>query len=670
MLMTHIIGFLLINLFYQGIVFYPQEDVEDLRKKYAESNQKDRIEVLIKISFSYTQSNLDSAVFYANLALDEARKSNVPELIVLSYQHLAEAYNYLGEHDSVEKYVDLSRIIAEEENNLLLMGIVELDHAHLDFLQRKPLISARRVFKAIEIFQRSGNTDDVMISYFALSKYFIAAKMYDEALDHIYKVRNYFEHKKDTLRIVDILIYQGHTHRLKENTDLAMRSYVKASELAKSISEGQSYANALRYIGEMHLDNGRYQIAYNYFIEARDIFLKHKTMKNASDILTKISYCENKSGNTEKAILLDKYSLEIRKKIGEKASIASSYINLAGIFYENNKLNSALKYLDSALFVALPVNDFFSLTRIYRMKYLIYDKKNIHSLALENFILYHNASEELMSFYQKQEINNIKLRYELKETKHDLIESDLQRKTNLIYFLIVSIALLLLLAIVLYFRYRSNKLLNIKLLRKSTQLEKAMQNLEISRKELEKINNELEERVKKRTIELENEVANSKRISSELQKNSFLMKKITELIPMSLFIYDINEKKFVWANYNVVNYLGYTPDALTNFDTNKITSIIHYEDLEKIKISKINKDLADHDFSEDELRIIKADGNLIWVLVRVIIFKLDEKGKPEQLLGVAIDITDRKRKDGVLNKSIKGLKGLIDLSDSIMWTCN
>jgi tetratricopeptide (TPR) repeat protein len=287
--MTHIIGFLLINLFYQGIVFYPQEDVEDLRKKYSESNQKDRIEVLIKISFSYTQSNLDSAVFYANLALDEARKSNVPELIVLSYQHLAEAYNYLGEHDSVEKYVDLSRIIAEEENNLLLMGIVELDHAHLDFLQRKPLISARRVFKAIEIFQRSGNTDDVMISYFALSKYFIAAKMYDEALDHINKVRNYFEHKKDTLRIVDILIYQGHTHRLKGNTDLAMRSYVKASELAKSISEGQSYANALRYIGDIHLDNGRYQIAYDYFIEARDIFLKHKTMKNASDILTKIS---------------------------------------------------------------------------------------------------------------------------------------------------------------------------------------------------------------------------------------------------------------------------------------------------------------------------------------------------------------------------------------------
>jgi hypothetical protein len=217
----------------------------------------------------------------------------------------------------------------------------------------------------------------------------------------------------------------------------------------------------------------------------------------------KYHYCENKSGNTEKAILLDKHSLEIRKKIGEKSSIASSYINLAGIYRDNNKLNIALNYLDSALFVALPVNDFLSLTRIYRMKYLIYDKKNIHSLALENFILYHNASEELMSFYQKQEINNIKLRYELKETKHDLIESDLQRKTNLIYFLIVSIALLLLLAIVLYFRYRSNKLLNIKLLRKSTQLEKAMQNLEISRKELEKINNELEERVKKRTLKID-----------------------------------------------------------------------------------------------------------------------------------------------------------------------
>jgi tetratricopeptide (TPR) repeat protein len=204
-----------------------------------------------------------------------------------------------------------------------------------------------------------------MISHFSMSKYYIAAKMYNEALDHISKAKKYFEQKKDTLRIADILIYQGNIYKLKGENDLAMKTYIEARELARSISEEQSYANAIRYIGDVYLDKGDYQVAYNYFIEARDIYLRLRVMKNASDILTKISYCENMSGNTEKAIELDKYSLEIRKQIGDKSAITSSYINIAGIYRENNKLDIALTYLDSALSIALPVNDFFSCNQNY-----------------------------------------------------------------------------------------------------------------------------------------------------------------------------------------------------------------------------------------------------------------------------------------------------------------
>jgi hypothetical protein len=147
MQMIPIIGFLLINLFYKGIVYYPQENVDYLREQLLNANQKERIELFNRISYSYNLIDLDSSVYYANQAIKEARKSNVPELIVLSYLHLAEAYNLKGNIDSVEKYADLSMNIAEEEDNMSLIAYIELDHAVLDYLQRKPLISAEELSK-------------------------------------------------------------------------------------------------------------------------------------------------------------------------------------------------------------------------------------------------------------------------------------------------------------------------------------------------------------------------------------------------------------------------------------------------------------------------------------------------------------------------------------------
>ena len=665
-----IYSFILLNLFFKNMAYFPLEDIDRLKDEYENMADTSRVEALIDISHSYKRINADSSLAYAWKAVENAKKMQDKEFLIISYFHLCEAYNLLGEIDSVNKYADISMEIAENANNEILFAKSLVNQAQLEYLHRKMLISARKAFQALEIFRNENYLEGIAYTNYLISRYYIFTDQYDLSMEHVKTAEKYFSLIKDTLHLAEMNIMKGILYHKKKMNDSSMASFFLSKSLFESQKDKEGIANVYRHIGDNYARIKDFDLAASYYRESRDLFLEVGSLRPASDIITKISHCQEKTGNYQQAIELNKQALEIRKEVGDTPFITSSFINTAIAYYHSKEYRNSIIYLDSALSIASKKNDLYSLKRIYYYKHLINEQSGNAGLALSFYKEYNRIKEELAEFSKQRAISNVKLNYELNKAKEKLTEAKSIQKNTIIYSMLISLVLVIMLAIVIYARYRSKIAANKKLREQDQQLRNAFKDLEHNRSELAILNEELEDRVEERTQQLEEEINKSKEFEAELKANHYLMSKITELLPMALFIFDLEENRIVWTNFNVVNYFGYTPGEIKEFDMHKLASIVNNEDLSKINLSKILNDIADKGYSEEIIRITNADGTQKWMLIRGILFKGEDEMNVRQILGVAMDDSDRKRKSDILSISNKGLKQLFDFSKDILWTAN
>ena len=91
--------------------------------------------------------------------------------------------------------------------------------------------------------------------------------------------------------------------------------------------------------------------------------------------------------------------------------------------------------------------------------------------------------------------------------------------------------------------------------------------------------------------------------------------------------------------------------------------LVHPEDREAV-LRKVERSLLDGGDFEGEWRVVWPDGSIHWMLGRASIFK-DQDGKPLRMLGVNIDITERKQAEEALRRSEAGYRVLSDRLQSL-----
>ncbi|MDP9268392.1 MAG: response regulator [Acidobacteriota bacterium] len=121
----------------------------------------------------------------------------------------------------------------------------------------------------------------------------------------------------------------------------------------------------------------------------------------------------------------------------------------------------------------------------------------------------------------------------------------------------------------------------------------------------------------------------------------------------------------VWWNDNLYRVLGYAPDEIAP-DIKSWTSRIHPEDAERVEhdISTVIKS-ATSDWS-DEYRFRRADGSYAHILDRGEVLR-DPSGKAVRMVGVMMDISERKRSQLELSESERRYRLLFESSPSPMW---
>ncbi|MDQ7782124.1 MAG: sigma 54-interacting transcriptional regulator [Desulfomonilaceae bacterium] len=166
--------------------------------------------------------------------------------------------------------------------------------------------------------------------------------------------------------------------------------------------------------------------------------------------------------------------------------------------------------------------------------------------------------------------------------------------------------------------------------------------LKRTQSELERARDELENRVRERTLQLESTV-------QELRKTEAKYRTLVEHIPAITYITEVDEANtVVYVSPQAETYLGTTiaGDAVASHFWSEH---LHQDDRDKVLAGRSRSRGKGEPFIA-EYRIIGGDDRVTWFRDEADIIR-DEDGRPMYVLGIMLDITDRKRAEQRLRES-------------------
>ena len=157
------------------------------------------------------------------------------------------------------------------------------------------------------------------------------------------------------------------------------------------------------------------------------------------------------------------------------------------------------------------------------------------------------------------------------------------------------------------------------------------------------------------------QIVKRKKAETKLKESEYLTKKILHATPNLLYIYDLIEHRNIYANKEVLAFLGYTPEQIESMGPELFGNILHPDDVEIVdKHHARFVNAPDNEVFEIEYRMKHINGEWRWLRSRDIIFARTKEGFGKQILGSSEDITERKQTEQALVENEAKYRTLVD----------
>lgn len=158
------------------------------------------------------------------------------------------------------------------------------------------------------------------------------------------------------------------------------------------------------------------------------------------------------------------------------------------------------------------------------------------------------------------------------------------------------------------------------------------------------------------------EITERKQIEMSLEQNEKFLRRINECLPSIIYIFDLITKENIYCNRNIYQVLGYTPEEIKGMGEKVLEKLMHPEDFSQHLQMRKNWEIRTGDeVFELEYRMRQKNGKWCWLFGRETLFKITEDGRPQQILGTATDITERKQHEQELQEKNKRLQDEINI---------
>jgi signal transduction histidine kinase len=390
-----------------------------------------------------------------------------------------------------------------------------------------PKIAEDYYKKAIDISSESGEEELIIKSERALASFYESTNNFSESLIHYKIVLDLAEKSEDKPLIADISIKIANINSMISKYNQSLESNLKALEIYKELDNQKGIAESLHNISIIYFYILNFSKAQEYNFKALDIFRKLRDTDGIAKSYSNIAMIYNSLDSLDKAVEFNNKALHLMEKTGNKKGIANIYTNLGialrkkkeydkslsylfkaldsfdsetnrrsriivlaaigSVYYSMSDYTNALKYCDEG-FELSGISQYPDLLAyIYNLYSDIYLKLGNYEKAYSYETKFSTIKDSIFNESNRNKISELEVKI---ETEQKSKENELLQKTNRLQLilLVVSIVLALIIAIVLYSRYRTKKKANKLLEEKNKLITEQKDNLEILNTELNEAN--------------------------------------------------------------------------------------------------------------------------------------------------------------------------------------
>ena len=139
---------------------------------------------------------------------------------------------------------------------------------------------------------------------------------------------------------------------------------------------------------------------------------------------------------------------------------------------------------------------------------------------------------------------------------------------------------------------------------------------------------------------------------SDVFREAGLIDRIGDSIPGLVYVFDLVERRNVFANRHLADLIGYSTEQVGAMGEDILGSVIHPDDLPRLlRHQEAIASLADDQVVEIEYRVRAAGGDWRWLHSWESVLTRGEDGQTRMFMGIAHDVSARVRAEDDLRES-------------------
>jgi len=446
---------------------------------------------LIFYNFLFSQTRLDSLQTQLGKATGLEKVDILNELAQTYKKNLPEkTMEYGNKALELSKIIDYKKGEAQALNNIATAYYISSEYNK----SIEIFLEALYIFEEIEDKKNIAQMlNNIGLTYNVLSKYEIS-------LDYHLKSLKIREEIQDKEGIAASLNNIGNINWETMNHDSALEYYEKSLKIYEEIDNKDGIAITSNNMGNIFFVLKKYDQSSECFIKSLKIYEELNNKYGIAAASNNIAFVFKVSEDYKKALKYSFKSLKTSEEMEEKAGIANTLNNIGELYFLLENYDEAFSYFQKSMKLAREIeaksllkNSYQSLSNLYLIKEDYYE-------ALEYYKLYTEVKDSIFTEESSNKIAEMQTKYETekKEKENEILKKDndiqkleINKQQNLRNSFIVISILVLILAFVIYTRYRSKQKTNIIFNQKNIEIENANTELNRKNKQITKQKNQL-----------------------------------------------------------------------------------------------------------------------------------------------------------------------------------
>ena len=416
--------FLLLLFSFGYTVAQKNSAIDSLKIALKKGTEKQKIITLINISDEYSNFDLDKAIFYANKSLNGAKNLQNDSLIGLSYNSIANNFQYKTEIDSALKYHN----------------------------------------KALEIRLKIRDSIGLADTYNNLGIFYDTKGEFSNAIKNYFNALYFYEKKQKVAKQGMVCSNIGIVFKEQKEYKKAIIYYRKAYELYSKTEDNFGKTTSAGNLGSILINLKQYDESLKYSTIAKNGYEKLGYKRFVGYPLSSIAYVYDSLHKFRIANSKYNESIKLHEKFQNNFEIAE----VSGSF-----ANCLIKQAEYAQSIVLAKKSLYysKIAKAYLLEINSYQSLAIANSKLGNYEdayrfskLYNNGKDSIYKTQNSKLIFELETKYQTEKKEKLIVQQEAQVKQSRIYLMGTTV-LTLLTALIGFLIYRQQKL-------KSTQQEK------------------------------------------------------------------------------------------------------------------------------------------------------------------------------------------------------